>query len=244
MLQTLEGVQRGFNSAQTGGKHISMADLIVLAGGGIEQAAQNAGQQVTVPFTPGRAEASQAQTGVMSFAVLEPAADGFRYYLKPHHKAAAEEMLVDKAQLLTLIAPELTVLFGGQRAININFDQSHHGVFTTRPGALTNDYFVCLLDIATTWSSTSDAQNTFNGRDRKTGTVKWTGTRVDLIFESNSELRALTEVYGCSDAQENFVKDFVAVWSKLMNLGRVDLAQRQPAWQAENRCRKKPLVSW
>ena len=225
VLQTLEGIQRDFNGAQTGGKQISMADLIVLAGAvGIEQAAQQAGQSVTVPFTPGRADASQAQTDVVSFAALEPAADGFRNYLKPHHKAAAEEMLVDKAQLLTLTAPELTVLFGGLRAININFDQSQHGVFTTRPGALTNDFFVNLLDMNTTWSGTSDAQNTFNGRDRKTGAVKWTGTRVDLIFGSNSELRALAEVYGCADAQEKFVNKFVAVWSKVMNLGRFDLA--------------------
>ncbi|WP_438830491.1 catalase/peroxidase HPI [Hymenobacter lapidarius] len=225
VLQKLDGIQREFNGAQTGGKQISMADLLVLAGGvGVEQAARNAGQEVTVPFTPGRADASQEQTDVVSFAALEPAADGFRNYLKPHHKAAAEELLVDKAQLLTLSAPELTVLFGGLRAININFDQSKHGVFTDRPGALTNDYFVNLLDMNTTWSSTSDAQNTFNGRDRKTGAVKWTGSRVDLIFGSNSELRALAEVYGCSDAHEKFVTDFVAVWTKVMNLGRFDRA--------------------
>ena len=225
VLQSLEGIQREFNSAQTGAKQVSMADLIVLAGGvGVEQAAQQAGHEVTVPFTPGRADASQEQTDVMSFAALEPAADGFRNYFKPHHKAAAEEMLVDKAQLLTLTAPELTVLFGGLRAININYDGSPKGVFTTRPGALTTDYFISLLDLGTTWSSTSDAQTTFQGRDRKTGTVKWTGTRVDLIFGSNSELRALAEVYACADAQEKFVKDFVAVWTKMMNLGRFDLA--------------------
>jgi catalase-peroxidase len=224
-LNKLGGIQQEFNTAQTGGKQVSMADLIVLAGAvGIEMAAKNAGHSVTVPFTPGRADASQEQTDVVSFAALEPAADGFRNYLKPRHKAAAEEMLVDKAQLLTLTAPELTVLFGGLRVININFDQSQHGVFTARPGALTNDYFVNLLDMNTTWSATSDAQNTFNGRDRKTGTVKWTGTRVDLIFGSNSELRALAEVYACADAQEKFVNNFVAVWTKVMNLGRFDLA--------------------
>ena len=225
VLQKLQGIQQEFNSAQVGGKQVSMADLIVLAGGvGIEQAASKAGHEVTVPFRAGRADASQAQTDVASFAAMEPAADGFRNYLKPHHKAAAEEMLVDKAQLLTLTAPELTVLFGGLRAININFDQSQHGVFTTRPGALTNDFFINLLDIGTTWRSTTDAQNTFEGRDRKTGAVKWTGTRVDLIFSSNSELRALAEVYGYADAQAKFVRDFVAVWTKTMNLGRFDLA--------------------
>ncbi|SFP72015.1 catalase/peroxidase HPI [Hymenobacter arizonensis] len=225
VLHALGGIQQQFNQAQTGGKQVSMADLIVLAGGvGVEQAAQQAGKQVTVPFTPGRTDASQEQTDIMSFAALEPAADGFRNYLKPHHKAAAEEMLIDRAQLLTLTAPELTVLFGGLRAININYDQSQHGVFTTRPGALTNDFFVNLLDMSTTWRSTSDAQTTFKGYDRKTGAVKWTGTRVDLIFGSNSELRALAEVYGCSDAQEKFVTDFVAVWTKMMNLGRFDLA--------------------
>ncbi|WP_046247232.1 catalase/peroxidase HPI [Hymenobacter terrenus] len=226
VLQTLDSIQREFNGAQTGGKQISMADLIVLAGVvGVEQAAHNGGHPVTVPFTPGRADATQEQTDVISFAALEPAADGFRNYLKPHHKAAAEELLVDKAQLLTLTAPELTVLFGGLRAININFDHSQHGIFTSRPGALTNDYFVNLLDLNTTWSSTSDAQSTFNGRDRKTGAVKWTGTRVDLIFGSNSELRALAEVYACADAQERFVQDFVAVWTKMMNLGRFERVQ-------------------
>ena len=225
VLQKLQGIQQEFNSVQVGGKQVSMADLIVLAGGvGIEQAASKAGHEVVVPFGAGRTDASQAQTDVASFAAMEPAADGFRNYLKPHHRAAAEEMLVDKAQLLTLTAPELTVLFGGLRAININFDQSQHGVFTTRPGALTNDFFINLLDIGTTWRSTSDAQNTFEGRDRKTGVVKWTGTRVDLIFSSNSELRALAEVYGYADAQTKFVRDFVAVWTKTMNLGRFDLA--------------------
>ena len=226
VLRALEGVRQAFNSAQTGGKQVSMADLLVLAGGvGIEQAARKAGHEVTVPFTPGRADASQAQTDVRSFAALEPAADGFRNYLKPRHKAAAEEMLIDKAHLLTLTAPELTVLFGGLRAININADHSTKGVFTAREGALTNDYFINLLDIGTTWSSTSDAQDTFKGRDRKTGTVKWTGTRVDLIFGSNSELRAQAEVYGYPNAEAKFVQDFVAVWAKMMNLGRFDLAQ-------------------
>ncbi|WP_460500998.1 catalase/peroxidase HPI, partial [Hymenobacter agri] len=226
VLNKLGGIQQEFNAAQTGGKQVSMADLIVLAGVvGIEQAAKAAGHTVTVPFTPGRADASQEQTDVQSFQALEPVADGFRNYLKPQPRAAAEELLIDKAQLLSLTAPELTVLFGGLRAININFDGSNNGVFTDRPGALTNDYFVNLLDLNTTWASVSDAQNLFNGRDRKTGQVKWTGTRVDLIFGSNSELRALVEVYAFADAQEKFVKDFVAVWAKLMNLGRFDLAQ-------------------
>ena len=226
VLGKLEGIQKEFNSAQTGGKQVSIADLIVLAGVvGIEQAAQKAGNTVTVPFTPGRADASQEQTDVVSFAALEPAADGFRNYLKPHHHAAAEELLVDKAQLLTLTGPELTVLFGGLRAININFDQSLLGVFTDRAGSLTNDYFLNLLDLHTTWAEMNEAQNTFQGRDRKTGQTKWTGSRVDLIFGSNSELRALAEVYACQDSQEKFVKDFVAVWAKVMNLGRFDLAK-------------------
>ncbi|MDQ2771464.1 MAG: catalase/peroxidase HPI [Bacteroidota bacterium] len=226
VLNKLGGIQQAFNTAQGGGKQVSMADLIVLAGVvGIEQAAQAAGQAITVPFTPGRADASQEQTDVVSFAALEPSADGFRNYLHSRHRAAAEELLIDKAQLLTLTAPELTVLFGGLRALNINTDGSDSGVFTTHPGALTNDYFVNLLDLGTTWASTSDAQNRFEGRDRKTGQVKWTGTRVDLIFGSNSELRALAEVYACADSQEKFVQDFVAVWTKVMNLGRFDLAK-------------------
>ncbi len=225
VLQTLESIQIDFNSAKSGGKMISMADLIVLAGcAGIEQSAKNAGYTVTVPFTPGRADASQEQTDIESFAALEPAADGFRNYIKPHHNASAEELLVDKAQLLTLTAPEMTVLIAGLRVINTNFDQSQYGVFTNRPEALTNDFFVNLLDMDTTWKSTSDAQDIFEGFDRTTGESKWTGTRVDLIFGSNSELRALAEVYACADSQEKFVKDFVAVWNKLMNLGRFDLA--------------------
>ena len=225
VLDTLEGIQKEFNSAQAGGKQVSLADVIVLAGGaGIEKAAKNAGHTVTVPFTPGRADATQQQTDVVSFAVLEPAADGFRNYFKPKHSASAEEMLVDKAQLMTLTAPEMTALVGGLRVLNTNFNQSKHGVFTKRPETLTNDFFVNLLDLGTTWKGSSESQNIFEGRDRKTGEVKWTGTRVDLIFGSNSELRALAEVYGCADSQEKFVKDFVAAWTKVMNLDRFDLA--------------------
>lgn len=224
VLETLEGIQTAFNSAQSGGKQVSLADLIVLGGcAGIEKAAQHAGHSVTVPFTPGRTDTSQEQTDVESFAVLEPAADGFRNYFKPKHAVSAEDMLVDKAQLMTLTAPEMTVLVGGMRVLNTNFDQSQHGVFTTRPEALSNDFFVNLLDLGTTWKATSDAQNVFEGRDRKTGEVKWTGTRVDLIFGSNSELRALAEVYACEDAQEQFVQHFVAAWNKVMNLDRFDL---------------------
>ncbi len=222
VLDTLEGIRSSFNA---GGKQISLADLIVLAGcAGVEQAAKNAGHQLVVPFTPGRTDASQQQTDVESFVVLEPAADGFRNYYKPKHKVSAEEMLVDKAQLLTLTAPEMTVLIGGMRVLNTNFDHSHHGVFTRRPEALTNDYFVHLLDLGTTWKAVSQAEDIFEGRDRKSGTVKWTGTRVDLIFGSNSELRALAEVYACTDAQGKFVKDFAAAWNKVMNLDRFDIA--------------------
>ncbi len=222
VLKTLEGVQKDFNVS---GKQVSLADLIVLAGcAGIEKAAKNAGTDVTIPFTPGRADASQEQTDVESFAVLEPGADGFRNYFKPKHKATAEDLLVDKAQLLTLTAPELTVLLGGMRVLNTNYNQSQHGVFTKRPEALTNDYFLNLLDLNTTWLATSDAQEVFEGRDRATGKVKWTGTRVDLIFGSNSELRALAEAYAYGDSQVKFVKDFVAAWNKVMNLDRFDLA--------------------
>jgi catalase-peroxidase len=221
VLDTLEGIQTAFNN---GGKYVSMADLIVLAGcAGVEKAAINAGHDVKVPFTPGRTDATQAQTDVESFSVLEPAADGFRNYMKPKHTASAEEMLVDKAQLMTLTAPEMTVLIGGLRVLDINFDHSKHGVFTQRPEALTNDFFVNLLDLGTTWKATLGSQDVFEGHDRKTGAVKWTGTRVDLIFGSNSELRAIAEVYGCGDSQEKFVKDFVAAWSKVMNLDRFDL---------------------
>jgi catalase-peroxidase len=224
VLKTLEGIQKDFNTAQSGGKMVSLADLIVLAGCvGVVKAAKNAGHDVKVPFTPGRTDASQEQTDVESFDVLEPAADGFRNYLKSHHTASAEEMLVDKAQLLTLTAPELTVLVGGMRVLNTNFDKSQHGVFTKRPEALTNDFFVNLLDFGTTWNASSASQNVFEGRDRKSGTVRWTATRVDLIFGSNSELRALAEVYGCADSQEKFMQDFVVAWNKVMNLDRFDL---------------------
>jgi catalase-peroxidase len=224
VLKTLESIQREFNAAQAGGKQISIADLIVLAGcAGVEKAAKNAGHDVKVPFTPGRADASQQQTDVESFNLLEPSADGFRNYVKSHHKAAAEELLIDKAQLMTLTAPELTVLVGGMRVLNTNFDKSKHGVFTNRPESLTNDFFVNLLDFGITWNATSDFQNVFEARDRKTGSVKWTGTRVDLIFGSNSELRAIAEVYGCSDSQDKFVTDFVAAWNKVMNLDRFEL---------------------
>lgn len=226
VLQTLEGIQKAFNSAQSSGKQVSLADLIVLGGcAGIEQAAKNAGHTITVPFTPGRTDASQAQTDVESFAVLEPNADGFRNYKKSEYTVAAEEMLVDKAQLLSLTAPEMTALVGGMRVLDTNFDQSRHGVFTTRPGALTNDFFVNLLDFGITWNATSDAQEAFEGRDRITGQLKWTGTRVDLIFGSNTELRAIAEVYACEDAAEKFVQDFVAAWDKVMNLDRFDLAR-------------------
>jgi catalase-peroxidase len=225
VLRILEGVQMAFNSAQSGGKKVSLADLIVLAGGaGIEQAAKNAGHQVTVPFTPGRMDASQEQTDVDSFSVLEPFADGFRNYQKAQYSVSAEELLVDKSQLLTLTAPEMTVLVGGMRVLNANFGQSQHGVFTKRPETLTNDFFVNLLDIGTTWNATSKEKDVFEGRDRRTGELKWTGTRVDLIFGSNSQLRALAEVYASSDAQTKFVHDFVAAWNKVMNLDRFDLA--------------------
>ena len=218
VLSKLEDVQKSF------GKPVSLADLIVLGGcAAVEKAAKDAGHDVKVPFTPGRADASEQLTDVDSFAALEPKADGFRNYKNAKYKAAAEEMLIDKAQLLTLTAPEMTVLVGGMRVLNTNYDGSKHGVFTSRPGALTNDYFVNVLDLSTKWSATSDAQDLFEGRDRKTGAVKWTGTRVDLIFGSNTELRALAEVYGCADGQEKFVKDFVAAWNKVMNLDRFEL---------------------
>jgi len=224
VLKTLEAVQEEFNKAQTGNKKVSIADIIVLAGClGVELAAKNGGHTVTVPFTAGRTDASQEQTDIESFAVLEPGADGFRNYYKPKHKASAEEMLVDKAQLMTLTAPEMTVLLGGLRVLNINYNNAQHGVFTLRPESLTNDFFVNLLDMSTNWKATSDVQNVFEGSDRTTGKVKWTGTRADLIFGSNSELRAIAEVYGCEDAQKKFVNDFVNVWNKVMNLDRFDL---------------------
>jgi len=225
VLHTLEGVRRAFNDARADGKKISLADLIVLAGcAGVEQAAKNAGHAVTVPFMPGRMDAAQAQTDVDSFAVLEPIADGFRNYLKASHRLSAEALLVDKAQLLTLTAPEMTVLVGGMRVLNTNVGQTPHGVLTQRPEALTNDFFLNLLDMGTAWKAVSDAKDVFEGRDRKTGELKWTGTRVDLVFGSNAQLRALAEVYGSADAEEKFVRDFVAAWSKVMNLDRFDLA--------------------
>jgi catalase-peroxidase len=225
VLHALEGIQKAFNGAQSGGKMVSLADLIVLGGcAGVEQAAKKAGHDLTVPFTPGRTDASQEQTDVVSFAVLKPVADGFRNYLKTKFSVSAEELLVDRAQLLTLTAPEMTVLVGGLRVLNTNFGQSQHGVFTKRPETLTNDFFVNLLDMSTTWKATPEDEDVFEGRDRATGELKWTGTRVDLIFGSNSQLRALAEVYGCEDSLEKFVHDFVAVWNKVMNLDRFDLA--------------------
>jgi catalase-peroxidase len=226
VLKTLTDIQSVFNSAQPSGKRVSLADLIVLAGcTGVEQAAKNAGHEVSVPFAPGRTDASQEQTDVESFAVLEPIADGFRNYLKGKYTVSAEALLVDKAQLLTLTAPEMTALVGGMRVLNTNAGQVRHGVFTKRPEALTNDFFVNLLDMGTEWKPVSQDADVFEGRDCKTGELKWTGTRVDLVFGSNSQLRALAEVYGSSDAQKKFVHDFVAAWSKVMNLDRFDLAQ-------------------
>jgi catalase-peroxidase len=226
VLKTLEGIQSEFNNTQNGGgKKISLADLIVLAGGaGVEQAAKNAGINVTVPFSPGRMDASAEQTDVESFSVLEPAADGFRSYSNGKTDGTAEVELLDKAQLLTLTAPELTVLIGGLRMLNTNFGKTKYGVFTDKPDALTNDFFTNLLDMRTVWKATSDSNDTFEGRDRKTGKVKWTATRCDLIFGSNAQLRALSEVYGSSDAHKKFVEDFVAAWTKVMNLDRFDLA--------------------
>jgi len=225
VLKTLEGIRSEFNAAQNGGKKVSLADLIVLAGcAAVEQAAKNAGFDVPVPFTPGRTDASQEQTDVASVAFLEPVADGFRNYLKTKFSVPAERLLIDKAQLLTLTAPEMTVLLGGLRVLNANEGQSQNGVFTRRPGSLTNDFFVNLLDMSTEWKPVSPDADLFEGRDRATGAIKWTATRVDLIFGSNSELRALSEVYGSSDAQKKFVHDFVAVWNKVMNLDRFDLA--------------------
>jgi catalase-peroxidase len=225
VLQTLGGIQRAFNQTAKGGKQVSLADLIVLAGGvGVEQAAKQAGHTVTVPFTPGRMDASQKQTDVESFAVLEPIADGFRNYQKGRYRIPTETLLVDKAQLLTLTAPEMTVLVGGLRVLQANVGGSPHGVFTQQPGALTNDFFVNLLDLGTEWKPVSPEADLFEGRDRKTGGLKWTGTRVDLVFGSDSRLRALAEVYGSADAQKKFIRDFVAAWTKVMNLDRFDLA--------------------
>ena len=225
VLSTLEGIQNTFNNSTSGGKKISLADLIVLAGcAGVEQAAKNAGHEVIVPFTPGRMDATQEQTDVESFTVLEPIADGFRNYLKGKYTVSAEALLIDKAQLLTLSAPEMTVLVGGMRVLKTNTSEAQHGIFTQRPESLTNEFFINLLDMGTEWSPVSKESDVFEGRDCKTGTVKWTGTRIDLVFGSNSELRALAEVYGSSDAAEKFITDFVAAWNKVMNLDRFDLA--------------------
>ena len=217
-------IQADFNKANNAGKQVSIADLIVLGGNvGIELAAKKAGKEITVPFTAGRTDATQEQTDVASFSVLEPIADGFRNYLKTFYSVSAEELLIDKAQLLTLTVPEMTALIGGLRVLDTNYDHSKHGVFTATPGALSNDYFVNLLDFGTTWKATSEKQDLFEGRDRKTGNVKWTGTRVDLIFGSNTELRAIAEVYACNDGKDKFVSDFVAAWTKVMNLDRFDI---------------------
>ena len=225
VLETLEGIQKAFNDAQSGGRKVSLADLIVLGGcAAVEKAAKNAGHEVEVPFTPGRTDASQEQTDVESFAVLEPVADGFRNYLRTKFAVSEEELLVDKAQLLTLTAPEMTALVGGMRVLNANFGQSQHGVFTKRPDTLTTDFFVNLLDMGTEWKASSEDEDVFEGRDRATGDVKWTGTRVDLVFGSNSQLRALAEVYAQVDSQQKFVRDFVAAWNKVMNADRFDLA--------------------
>jgi catalase-peroxidase len=225
VLKTLEGIQDEFNGAQSGKKKVSLADLIVLGGcAAVEQAAKNAGFEVTVPFAPGRTDASQEQTDAEAFAVLEPKADGFRNYQKAKYAVSAEELLVDRAQLLTLTAPEMTVLVGGMRVLGANFGQSPHGVFTQRPEALTNDFFLNLLDMNTVWKPAAEDEDVFEGRDRNSGELKWTGTRVDLVFGSNSQLRALAEVYGCEDAEEKFVHDFVAAWDKVMNLDRFELA--------------------
>ncbi|MBO0765584.1 MAG: catalase-peroxidase, partial [Hyphomicrobiaceae bacterium] len=226
VLAAIEEIQKAFNAAAAGGKKVSLADLIVLGGcAAVEQAAKNAGVGVEVPFVPGRTDASQAQTDIESFAVLEPVADGFRNYQKQQYAVSAEELLVDKAQLLTLTAPEMTLLVGGLRVLNANVGKSQHGVFTKRPETLTNDFFVNLLDMDTAWKPVSDAQDVFEGRDRKTGALKWTATRVDLVFGSNSQLRAIAEVYGQDDAKDRFVRDFVAAWAKVMNLDRFDLAR-------------------
>ncbi len=224
VLSTLEEIQQAFNASQSGGKKVSLADVIVLAGcAGVEQAAKNAGHDVTVPFTPGRMDTSQEQTDAVSFAVLEPIADGFRNYLKGKYGVSAEELLIDKAQLLTLTAPEMTVLIGGLRVLGANAGQSKHGVFTRQPEMLTNDFFVNLLDMGTQWQPAAGIEGVYEGRDRKTNQVKWTGSRVDLIFGSHSQLRAVAEVYACADAKQKFVKDFVAAWTKVMNLDRFDL---------------------
>jgi catalase-peroxidase len=226
ILETLEGIRDSFNSTAPGGKKVSLADLIVLAGcAGVEQAAKTAGHAVTVPFTPGRMDASPEQTDIASFGVLEPRADGFRNYQKTRFTVSSEELLVDRAQLLTLTAPEMTVLIGGMRVLDTGFGKAKAGVFTKRPGALTNDFFVNLLDMGTEWKPVSDARDLFEGRDRRTGELRWTATRVDLIFGSNAQLRALAEVYASTGGQEKLVHDFVTAWTKVMNLDRFDLAK-------------------
>ncbi|MCH8984518.1 MAG: catalase-peroxidase, partial [Acidobacteria bacterium] len=225
VLEALEAIQTDFNASQSGGKKVSLADVIVLGGcAAIEQAAKNAGHDVQVPFSPGRTDAGQEQTDVESFVVLEPTADGFRNYLADSRKRPAEELLVDRAYLLTLTAPEMTVLVGGMRVLNANVGRSEHGVFTERPETLTNDFFMNLLDMNTAWQASAASEGLFEGRDRKTGEIKWTGTAVDLVFGSNSQLRAIAEVYACDDSQQSFVRDFVAAWDKVMNLDRFDLA--------------------
>ena len=225
VLKVLEGIQGEFNRGQSGGKKVSLADLIVLGGcAGVEQAAKAGGHAVTVPFAPGRMDASAEQTDVESFAVLEPVADGFRNYLGGKYPVSSEELLIDRAQLLTLTAPEMTVLLGGLRVLGTNVGGTKHGVFTKQPGVLSNDFFVNLLDMGTEWKAAGEGKEAFEGRDRQTGALRWTGTRVDLVFGSNSELRAVAEVYGSADAQEKFVGDFVAAWAKVMNLDRYDLA--------------------
>jgi len=224
VLDQLEKIQQEFNGSQSSDKSISLADLIVLAGcAAVEKAAKDAGYDITVPFTPGRMDASKEQTDVESFGYLEPMADGFRNYKKAKYEARAEELLVDKAQLLNLTAPEMTALVGGMRVLDTNWDGSKHGVLTSRPGQLTNDFFVNILDLGIKWKSTTDAQDMFEGSDRATGHTKWTGTRADLVFGSNSELRAIAEVYACEDGKEKFVNDFIAAWNKVMNLDRFDL---------------------
>ena len=224
MLETLEKIQKDFNSKQKGGKKVSLADLIVLGGcAGVEKAAKNAGHDVIVPFSPGRMDALEDQTDVESFSVLEPKADGFRNYLKSKYSVSAEELLIDRAQLLTLTAPEMTVLIGGMRVLNTNFKQTKHGVFTNQPETLTNDFFVNLLNMNTIWKSTSRDGEIFEGLDRKTGKKKWIGTRIDLIFGSNSQLRSIAEVYACKDSQKKFIADFIAAWNKVMNVDRFDL---------------------
>ena len=224
VLEVLESIQKEFNEAQSGNKRISMADLIVLGGSAaVEKAAKDAGHDIAVPFIPGRTDATAEQTDAESFDVLEPQADGFRNYLKQKFSVKSEELLVDKAQLMTLTVPEMTVLIGGMRVLDTNWDKSHHGVFTNRTEMLTNDFFVNLLDLNTEWKAVSEDEEVFEGRDRKTGDLKWSATRVDLIFGSNTELRAIAEVYGCNDAQQKFVRDFVAAWNKVMSLDRFDL---------------------